>query len=105
VRKSGSGSRNLLICRPTPHQAYPWRAWSAPPGFLQKGGKTELDAIATAYAALTFPAPETAFVVANDLAQAQDRVFERIARAVRAMVWGAKTRCAPREIIDLQAGR
>jgi hypothetical protein len=25
VRKSGSGSRNLLICRPTRHQTYPWR--------------------------------------------------------------------------------
>jgi phage terminase large subunit-like protein len=52
---------------------------------VKKAGKTETNAIATTYAALTFPAPETVYCVANDLEQAQDRVFERIARAVRAM--------------------
>jgi phage terminase large subunit-like protein len=52
---------------------------------VKKAGKTELDAIATCYATLTFPAPATAYAVANDLQQAQDRVFERISRAVRAM--------------------
>jgi len=52
---------------------------------VKKAGKTETTAIATAYAALTFPAPETVYVVANDLEQAQDRVFERIVRAFRAM--------------------
>jgi phage terminase large subunit-like protein len=52
---------------------------------VKKAGKTETNAIATAYAALTLPAPETIYCVANDLEQAQDRVHERIARAVRAM--------------------
>ncbi|MEP6977621.1 MAG: hypothetical protein ABI948_06170 [Thermoleophilia bacterium] len=52
---------------------------------VKKAGKTELNAVATLYAALTFPAPETVFAVANDLEQAQERVFERIAKAARAM--------------------
>jgi phage terminase large subunit-like protein len=52
---------------------------------VKKAGKTELNAIATTYAALTFPAPETVYCVANDEAQAQDRVFDRCAKAVRAM--------------------
>jgi phage terminase large subunit-like protein len=52
---------------------------------VKKAGKTTLNAIATLYAALTFPAPETAFCVANDEAQAQERVFDMIAKAVRAM--------------------
>ncbi len=52
---------------------------------VKKSGKTTLDAIATTYAATTFPAPETAFCVANDEGQAQERVFELIAAALRAM--------------------
>jgi phage terminase large subunit-like protein len=52
---------------------------------VKKGGKTTLNAIATLYAALTFPAPETAICVANDEAQAQERVFDLIAKAVHAM--------------------
>jgi phage terminase large subunit-like protein len=52
---------------------------------VKKAGKTTLNAIATAYAALTFPAPETAFVVANDEAQALERVHDMIAKAFRAM--------------------
>lgn len=61
----------------------PWETFliSAP----KKSGKTTLDAIATAYAALTFPAPEVAYCVANDEAQAQERVFDLIAKAVRAI--------------------
>jgi phage terminase large subunit-like protein len=51
----------------------------------KKSGKTELNGVASSYAAFTFRAPETVYVVANDEMQAQDRVFERIARAVRAM--------------------
>jgi phage terminase large subunit-like protein len=51
---------------------------------VKKAGKTTLDAIATLYAALSFPAPETAYCVANDLAQAQERVFDLIAKQVRA---------------------
>ena len=52
---------------------------------VKKSGKTTLNAIATRYAALTFPAPETVYCVANDEAQAQERVFDLIATAVRAM--------------------
>lgn len=51
---------------------------------VKKSGKTTLDALATTYAALTFPAPETAYVIANDEAQAQERVFDLIAQALRA---------------------
>lgn len=50
---------------------------------VKKAGKTTLNGVATLYAALTFPAPETAFVVANDLAQAQERVFDIVADQVR----------------------
>lgn len=50
---------------------------------VKKGGKTELDALAVMYAILTFPAGETALVVANDEAQARDRVFDRIVKQVR----------------------
>jgi phage terminase large subunit-like protein len=52
---------------------------------VKKAGKTTLNAIATLYAALTFPAPETAFCVANDEAQAQERVFDLVAGQARAM--------------------
>jgi phage terminase large subunit-like protein len=51
----------------------------------KKAGKTTINAIATCFAALTFPAPETAFIVANDFDQAQGRVFVLIADALRAM--------------------
>jgi hypothetical protein len=51
----------------------------------KKAGKTTINAIATAYAALTFPAPETAYVVGNDLDQSTGRVFVLIADALRAM--------------------
>lgn len=50
---------------------------------VKKGGKTELNGVATLYAALTLPAPETLYCVANDAEQAQERVFDRIAGAVR----------------------
>jgi phage terminase large subunit-like protein len=49
---------------------------------VKKSGKTELDSVAVMYATVTTEG-ETAFVVANDLAQAQDRVFDRISRQVR----------------------
>jgi phage terminase large subunit-like protein len=52
---------------------------------VKKGGKTTLNAIATMYAALTRPAPETVYVVANDEAQAQERVYDLIAGSVRRM--------------------
>ncbi|MGH2964238.1 MAG: hypothetical protein ACRDMH_02490 [Solirubrobacterales bacterium] len=51
---------------------------------VKKAGKTTLDAVATLYAALTFPAPEVAYTMANDEAQAQERVFDLVAKAVRA---------------------
>ena len=50
---------------------------------VKKSGKTELDSLAVLYAILTFPDGETAFVVANDELQAQERVFDRIAKQVR----------------------
>jgi hypothetical protein len=73
----------LLAMFPPDGSRPPWETFliSAP----KKCGKTELDAIATTYAALTFPAPEVAYVVANDELQATERVFDRIARALRAM--------------------
>ena len=52
---------------------------------VKKGGKTTTNAVATLYAALTFPAPETVYCVANDEAQAQERVFDLVSKAVRAM--------------------
>lgn len=50
---------------------------------VKKAGKTTLNAMATAYAALTFPAPATLMVVANDMGQAQGRVFAMIAQQCR----------------------
>jgi phage terminase large subunit-like protein len=73
----------LLAMFPPDGSPSPWETFLI--STVKKGGKTELNAIATAYAALTFPAPETAYCVANDAEQAEQRVFERIARAVRAM--------------------
>ena len=52
---------------------------------VKKAGKTTLNAIASLFAALTFPAPERLFCVANDEAQAQERVFDLVAKQVRAM--------------------
>ena len=52
---------------------------------VKKAGKTSLNAVATLYAALTFPAPETVYCVANDEAQAQERVFDLVAKQVDAM--------------------
>jgi phage terminase large subunit-like protein len=52
---------------------------------VKKAGKTTLNAIATMYAALTFPSPETAYCVANDEAQATERVFDLIADQARRM--------------------
>jgi phage terminase large subunit-like protein len=52
---------------------------------VKKAGKTTLNAIATLYATLTFPAPATAYVVANDIDQAQERVFDLIADQARRM--------------------
>ena len=52
---------------------------------VKKSGKTTLNAIATTCAALNFPAPEIAYCVANDEAQAQERVFDMVATALRAM--------------------
>ncbi len=52
---------------------------------VKKSGKTTLNAMATGYAGLTLPAPETLYVVANDEAQAQERVFDLIAKQVRTM--------------------
>jgi phage terminase large subunit-like protein len=51
----------------------------------KKSGKTTLNAIGTCFAALTFPAPESCYVVANDEEQAVGRVFILIADALRAM--------------------
>ena len=75
--------RVLLAMFPGDGSVSPWETFliSTP----KKAGKTTLDAVATLYAVLTFPAPETAFVVANDEAQAQERVFDLIVGAVRAM--------------------
>lgn len=50
---------------------------------VKKTGKTTLNAWATLYAALHFPAGETAYVMANDQAQAEENTFELIAAAVR----------------------
>lgn len=50
---------------------------------VKKAGKTTLNAWLTLYAALHFPAGETAYVIANDQAQAEENTFELIAEAVR----------------------
>jgi hypothetical protein len=52
---------------------------------VKKSGKTTLNAIATTWAAMTFAPPETVYCVANDEAQATERVFDMIATALRAM--------------------
>lgn len=54
---------------------------------VKKGMKTTTNAMATLYATLTFPAPETAFIVANDADQAQERVFDLIAWQLRRLGW------------------
>lgn len=68
---------------PADGSASPWETFLI--STVKKAGKTSLNAMATLYAALTFPAPECAYVVANDEAQAQERVFDLVADAVRAM--------------------
>lgn len=50
---------------------------------VKKAGKTTLNAWCTLYAALNFPAGETAYVVANDQAQAEENIFDLIVAAVR----------------------
>lgn len=50
---------------------------------VKKAGKTEVNGIGTAYAALTRPGA-TVYCIANDLQQSQDRIFERIASQCRA---------------------
>jgi phage terminase large subunit-like protein len=75
--------RLLLAMFPPDGSAPPWETFLL--SLLKKTGKTELNAIATAYAALTFPAPEVVYCMANDLEQAEERVFARIARAFKAM--------------------
>ena len=73
---------------------------------VKKGGKTTLNAIATKYAALTFPAPETVYVVANDEAQAQERVFDLIAAQVRrsGLVGAGKAVVSKGEILFRETG-
>jgi phage terminase large subunit-like protein len=73
---------------------------------VKKGGKTTLNAIATKYAALTFPAPETVYVVANDEAQAQERVFDLIAAQVRrsGLVRAGKAVVSKGEILFRETG-
>ena len=50
---------------------------------VKKAGKTTLNAWCTLYAALHFPAGETAYVIANDAAQAEENIFDLIVAAVR----------------------
>jgi phage terminase large subunit-like protein len=73
----------LLAMFPSDGSPSPWETFFV--STVKKAGKTTLNAIATLYATLTFPAPETAFCVANDLVQAQERVFDLIVKAVRVM--------------------
>lgn len=61
----------------------PWETFLV--STVKKAGKTTLNAIATMYATLTFPAPVTSYVVANDEAQAQERVFDLVADQARRM--------------------
>jgi phage terminase large subunit-like protein len=73
----------LLAMFPADGSLSPWETFLV--STVKKAGKTTLNAVATLYAALTFPAPETVYVVANDEAQAQERVFDMVAGAVRRM--------------------
>ncbi len=50
---------------------------------VKKAGKTTLNAWLTLYAAIHFPPRETAYVVANDQAQAEENTFDLIVQAVR----------------------
>jgi len=68
---------------PPDGETSPWETFLI--STVKKAGKTTLNAIATLYAALTFPAPEVAYCVANDEAQATERVFDLVAKQVRAM--------------------
>ena len=73
----------LLAIFPPDSSPSPWETFLI--STVKKAGKTTMNAVATLYAALTFPSPSTSYCVANDEAQAQERVFDLIARAVRAM--------------------
>ena len=77
----------LTAMFPEDGTASPWETFLV--STVKKGGKSTLNAVATLYAALTFPAPETAYVVANDEAQATERVFDLVADQVRRMGLGA----------------
>jgi phage terminase large subunit-like protein len=50
---------------------------------IKKAGKTSLNAWCMLYAALTFPAPETAYAIANDRGQAEENIFSLIVAAVK----------------------
>jgi phage terminase large subunit-like protein len=50
---------------------------------IKKAGKTTLNAWCVLYGALHFPPGETAYVMANDQAQAEENCFDLIAEAVR----------------------
>lgn len=52
---------------------------------VKKAGKSTLNAVATMYGAITRPAPEVVYCVANDEAQAQERVFDLIVKQAHAM--------------------
>ena len=75
--------RMLSAAFPLDGSPSPWETFLV--SSVKKTGKTETTAIATAYSALTLPPPETVYCLAHDLEQAQDRVFDRIVTAFRAM--------------------
>jgi phage terminase large subunit-like protein len=68
IRLVGWQRAVLLAMFPEDGSPSPWETFLI--STTKKAGKTTLNAIATLYAALTFPAPETVYVVANDEAQA-----------------------------------
>lgn len=85
-------TRRLMVCRPWQRTALlamfptdgspsPWETFLI--STVKKAGKTTLNAVATMYAALTLPAPELVLVVANDMGQAQGRVFAMIVEQCR----------------------
>jgi hypothetical protein len=51
---------------------------------VKKAGKTSLSAWCALYAAVTYPAGETCYVIGNDLDQGDENLFSLIAAAVRA---------------------
>jgi phage terminase large subunit-like protein len=50
---------------------------------VKKTGKSTLAAWLTLYAALHFPSPETAYMLGNDLSQAEENCFDLVAKAVK----------------------